>query len=79
MGRMLNENVTFSESLQIDFSKWVNFNHKFTKINDEELVKCNICNLKIWLGEEEFWYYINCAWKILDITCEEQQIKNLLE
>lgn len=67
----------------VNFSKFADFNHKFYKSKDLNIAggfaDCSICNFKVWLGENEFWYFVDFSWRILDITCQEIQIKNLLE
>lgn len=62
-------------------SDFENLNHIFDEnlIQGPEIIACSICKLKIWIGEEGFWIYQNCSWKKLDISCEEMQIKNILE
>lgn len=67
-----------------DFSSFDDLNHKFVDAMDDlnfniEFTKCSICNFRVWVGEKEFWYMKNHSWNILDITCEEMQIKRLLE
>lgn len=46
---------------------------------DIEFLHCEVCDIKVWVGEEEFWVFRNFDWKMLDLTCEEVQIKRLLE
>ncbi len=67
-----------------DLSGFDSLNHKFVDCSDDpmfdiEYTKCVICNFRVWVGEKEFWYFVNCSWKKLDLTCEEYQIKRLLE
>jgi hypothetical protein len=67
-----------------DYYEFDSLGHQFQQIDDLynfdiEFTKCSICKFRVWLGEEEFWYFVNYSWKKLDMSCEEVQIKNLLE
>ena len=68
--------------MAINYSNFKNFNHTFKDIKEfkgAELLYCKICGVKVWIGEEEFWRFVNNKWEHLSISCEEMQIKKLLE
>lgn len=68
--------------MEINYSKFNNFNHifeEFLETKGAEPLRCRICNAKVWIGETEFWRFVNFRWEHLNISCEEMQIKNLLE
>ena len=70
-----------------DYLSFDNFNHKFKYVEnsnfekDIEFVKCTVCNLKVWIGEDQLWQFVGNLghWEQLNASCEEMQIKRLLE
>lgn len=57
-----------------------NYDFYIKKAIDDIIYYCQNCNIKVYFTiESRYWQYVGKKWEILKLTCEEEQIKNLLE